>query len=142
LLIKTDSIGIEQWSISLGGPGDDIGSSVVEVKQGEFVLAGITNSMGSGAEDAWLARVKADQNSSYSNAEGGKGATRGNDVARGNDAEGGNVAGRVNDSAALEKDAANTTLDVSIDNLRPESGIDRNSYQAMLDFQKIFKQRR
>jgi len=130
LLIKTDSIGIEQWSISLGGPGDDIGSSVVEAKQGEFVLAGITNSMGSGAEDAWLVRVKADQNSSDSNAEGGNGAEGGYDVARGND------------SAALVKDAANTTFNVSINSWRPESGVDRNSYQAMLDFQKIFKQRR
>jgi len=130
LLIKTDSIGIEQWSMLLGGPGDDIGSSVVEVNKGEFVLAGITNSMGSGAEDAWLASLKAHKNLSEANAARENDATRGKDATKGNDA------------AALAKDAANTTSNGSTNNERLASGLDRNSYQAMLDFQKIFKQKR
>jgi len=138
LLIKTDSIGLEQWSIPLGGPGDDIGTSVVEVNQGEFVLAGITNSMGSGAEDAWLASLKADKNLSEAN------SASGNDAASGYDATSGNSATRekANSAAALAKDVANTTSNASTNNERPASGVDRNSYQAMLDFEKIFKQRR
>jgi hypothetical protein len=138
LLIKTDSIGLEQWSIPLGGPGDDIGTSVVEVNQGEFVLAGITNSMGSGAEDAWLASLKADKNLSEVNAASGNDAKSGDDATSGNSA----TRAKANSAAALAKDVANTTSNGSTNNERPASGVDRNSYQAMLDFEKIFKQRR
>jgi hypothetical protein len=58
MLIKTDPFGNEQWIMPLGGPGENIGTSVVKSIDGGYVMAGITNSYGAGAEDAWLVKVK------------------------------------------------------------------------------------
>ena len=57
VLIKTDPSGNEQWIMPLGGPGENIGTSVAESIDGGYVMAGITNSFGAGAEDAWLVKV-------------------------------------------------------------------------------------
>ena len=58
LIIKTDSIGREEWALPLGGPRDDIGTSIVESRDGSYVFAGITDSQGFGAEDAWLVKLR------------------------------------------------------------------------------------
>ncbi|MFB3764689.1 MAG: hypothetical protein ACE14P_05510 [Methanotrichaceae archaeon] len=60
LLIKTDSAGKEQWTLPLGGPQDDIGTAIVESRDGGYALAGITGSNGSGAEKVWLVKLMAD----------------------------------------------------------------------------------
>jgi hypothetical protein len=57
LLIKTDSTGKEQWIMPLGGPGEAMGTSVTESIDGGYVMAGVTNSFRSGAEDAWLVKL-------------------------------------------------------------------------------------
>ena len=57
MLIKTDPSGNEQWIMPLGGPGENIGTSVVESTDGGYVMTGITNSFGAGAEDAWVVKV-------------------------------------------------------------------------------------
>jgi hypothetical protein len=58
LIIKTDSIGEEEWRKILGGKADDIGTFAVQNRDGDYVLAGITSSFGSGAEDAWLIKMQ------------------------------------------------------------------------------------
>jgi len=58
LLIKTDPNGNAQWIMPLGGPGEDMGTSVAESLDGGHIVAGITNSFGAGAEDAWLVKVR------------------------------------------------------------------------------------
>jgi len=50
----------EMWHRSYGGAGSDVGNSVLEVKDGGYVIAGTTSSYGAGRDDAWL--VEADQN--------------------------------------------------------------------------------
>ena len=68
-LAKTDASGEEQWSVNLGGPGQDMATSVVESRDGGYAVAGITNSYGAGAEDAWLVKVGfGNANSTYSKA--------------------------------------------------------------------------
>lgn len=62
LLIKTDSTGKEQWMLPFGGLRDDIGTAIVESSDGGYVLAGITNSFGAGAEDVWLVKLTSDNN--------------------------------------------------------------------------------
>jgi predicted secreted protein len=57
-LMKTSSDGSKEWDLKLGGPGEDICTSVLESRDGGYVLAGITISFGEGAEDAWLAKVR------------------------------------------------------------------------------------
>ena len=59
LLIKADSEGVEQWSIRLGGRGDDIGTYALQSRDGSVLLAGITGSFGQGREDAWLVKLGA-----------------------------------------------------------------------------------
>jgi hypothetical protein len=56
-LAKTDASGAEEWSMRLGGPWEDMATSVVESRDGGYIVAGITNSYGAGAEDAWLLKV-------------------------------------------------------------------------------------
>lgn len=57
LIIKTNSAGQELWRGIFGGLGDDIGSFVIQNREGDYILAGITSSYGSGAEDVWLVKV-------------------------------------------------------------------------------------
>ena len=58
LIIKTDSMGGEEWRKIPGGRADDIGTFAVQNRDGDYVLAGITSSFGSGAEDAWLIKMQ------------------------------------------------------------------------------------
>ncbi len=57
ILIKTDSSGREEWALPLGGPGEETGCFALEGRDGGYLLAGITDSFGSGAEDAWLLKL-------------------------------------------------------------------------------------
>jgi hypothetical protein len=58
LMVKADNSGKEQWNMHFGGPGQSMSTSVVESNDGECAFAGITNSFGAGAEDAWLVKVR------------------------------------------------------------------------------------
>jgi hypothetical protein len=63
-LVKTDAFGIEQWEMLLGGPGQDMATSIAQSDDGNYVVAGITSSYGAGAEDAWLAKVRLENTTS------------------------------------------------------------------------------
>jgi len=53
-LIKTDANGNEIWSKTFGGTGQDMGTSVQEIADGEYIIAGDTNSFGNGGFDVYL----------------------------------------------------------------------------------------
>lgn len=57
LIIKTNSAGQEEYRKILGGMRDDIASFVIQNREGDYVMAGITASYGSGAEDVWLVKM-------------------------------------------------------------------------------------
>lgn len=60
-LIRTDSIGNELWTRTIGGSGRDYGQSIAQsTADGGFLIAGYTLSFGAGSEDAWF--VKTDPN--------------------------------------------------------------------------------
>jgi hypothetical protein len=60
LIIKTDSSGNEEWARVFGGGADDIGTFAVQNRDGDYIMAGITSTLGSGAEDAWLIKMRMD----------------------------------------------------------------------------------
>ena len=58
LIIKIDSSGNEEWAKVFGGGADDIGTFAVQNRDGDYIMAGITSTFGSGAEDAWLIKMR------------------------------------------------------------------------------------
>lgn len=66
-LVKTNSSGYMEWSMTYGGTDNDWAFSLVEVSDGGYAIAGDTTSYGAGAEDFWL--VKTDE---FGNAEWNK----------------------------------------------------------------------
>jgi len=57
LLIKTDAIGDTMWVRTYGGPGEDIGISLLVTAGGSFVIVGVTDSYGAGGRDVYLIKT-------------------------------------------------------------------------------------
>lgn len=60
VLTKLDSMGVTKWSKTYGGFNNDVAKSIVQLADSSFIIAGFTNSYGSGGYDALL--IKADKN--------------------------------------------------------------------------------
>jgi hypothetical protein len=73
LLIKTDQEGETEWERTLGGPADDEGWSVLETKDGGYLVAGVTESEGSGGKDLWLVKTYSDGYERWKKTFGGAG---------------------------------------------------------------------
>ena len=56
-IIKTDSFGNMLWNITYGGSEEDIGCSIVKVKDREYAIAGYTSSFGAENLDLWLVKL-------------------------------------------------------------------------------------
>jgi hypothetical protein len=80
LLIKTDSEGEMEWERTLGGAGDDEGWAVLETKDGGYLMAGVTESSGSGGKDLWLVKTYSDGYERWMKTFGGPGDDWGVDV--------------------------------------------------------------
>jgi hypothetical protein len=65
-LIKTDSLGNEEWSKTFGGGDSDQAWSVQQTEDGGFILAGNTFSFGAGNADAWLIKTDGSGNEEWS----------------------------------------------------------------------------
>jgi len=70
-LIKTDSTGKLQWQKTFGGSNNESASSVFQTSDGGYILAGYTDSYGSGVEDAYLVKTDSSGNLLWQKAFGG-----------------------------------------------------------------------
>jgi len=68
LIIRTNSAGEEVSRLILGGMRDDICSFVIQDRKGDYILAGITSSYGSGAEDVWLVKMRLEDQAAINSA--------------------------------------------------------------------------
>ena len=87
-LIKTDGSGIEQWSQTFGGSGDDQGYSVQQTADG-YIITGFTDSFGNGGRDVYLIKTDGSGIEQWSQTFGGSGDDGGSYVQQTTD--GGNI---------------------------------------------------
>jgi len=72
-IVKLNSSGSIQWTRTVGGTGYDMANSVVQCADSGFILAGYTNSFGSGNNDMYIVKINSSGNLSWSKTVGGTG---------------------------------------------------------------------
>ncbi|MDS0283197.1 PKD domain-containing protein [Haloarcula onubensis] len=70
-VMRVDGTGDERWNKVYGGPGDDWAFSHVGTDDGGYLLAGETDSAGSGGRDAWLLKTDSDGDAQWNKVYGG-----------------------------------------------------------------------
>ncbi len=73
MLVKTDSNGNMIWSQTYGGAGDSEAYSIIQTSDGDYALAGYTDSSGAGGKDIYLVKVDATGTLEWSQTYGGAG---------------------------------------------------------------------
>ncbi len=79
-VIKVDSDGNQLWAKTFGGTNLDVGVSIKQLPNGEFIVAGSTQSFGAGASDVWLIKLDENGNQIWAKTYGGTGNDYGNSV--------------------------------------------------------------
>jgi predicted secreted protein len=72
-LVKTDALGVMEWSQTYGRTGRDSAHSLVATSDGGYAIAGDTNSSDTGSDDYWLVKTDWSGNMEWSQTYGGVG---------------------------------------------------------------------
>jgi hypothetical protein len=70
-VIKLDANGNLQWTRTIGGPGDEIGLSLIQTSDGGYAIAGYTTSFGAGDRDVYIVKLDANGNLQWTKTIGG-----------------------------------------------------------------------
>lgn len=103
LLLKLNSIGDTIWTKTFGGSGNEEGWFVQQASDGGYIIAGETQSFGSGAKDVYLIKTDANGNALWTKTFGGTNDDMGNFVQQTSD-NGYVIAGYTKSMDAGEKD--------------------------------------
>lgn len=79
-LVKTNSNGDPQWTMTYGGGNEDSGFSVRQIQDGGYIFVGNTFSYGAGAMDVYLIKTDANGNETWSKTYGGTSSDEGKSV--------------------------------------------------------------
>ena len=79
-LVKTDSLGNQQWNKFFGGDDVDRGYAVQQTTDGGYILTGYTDSFGAGLYDMLLIKTDPSGNAEWTKTFGGTGRDYGNSV--------------------------------------------------------------
>jgi len=71
-LLKTDEQGTRAWDKTFGGSEDDVGMSVLQSRDGGYIVAGRTASFGKGGDDIWLLKTDSLGKEQWNTTFGGK----------------------------------------------------------------------
>ena len=69
ILIKTDASGVTSWQKTFGGANADGAYCVRQTPDNGYIIAGYSDSTGSGAADVWLIKTDSDGELSWSRSE-------------------------------------------------------------------------
>ncbi|MBK6914186.1 MAG: hypothetical protein IPH11_11270 [Ignavibacteriales bacterium] len=59
-IVRTDSLGEEIWTMTIGGTDDDEARSIKKTFDGGYIISGSTSSFGNGAKDVWVIKLSQD----------------------------------------------------------------------------------
>jgi len=76
-VIKLDANGNLQWTKTIGGPGNEIGKSLIQTSDGGYAIAGATTSFGAGEWDVHVVKLDANGNLQWTKTIGGPKDDRG-----------------------------------------------------------------
>ena len=79
-VIKTNSLGYHEWSETFGGSDSDWSSSIELTSDRGYIIAGVTTSFGTGADDVFLVKTDALGDEQWSRTFGGVGNDEGSSV--------------------------------------------------------------
>jgi hypothetical protein len=79
-VVKLDANGNLQWTKTIGGKKEDVGSSLIQTSDGGYAIAGQTNSFGAGEDDVYVVKLDANGNLQWTKTIGGPESEIGNSL--------------------------------------------------------------
>ena len=71
-VVKLDANGNLQWTKTIGGENEDVGTSLIQTSDGGYAIAGYTYSFGAGLTDVYVVKLDANGNLQWTKTIGGK----------------------------------------------------------------------
>jgi hypothetical protein len=96
--VQLDATGNVKWNKSVGGMGDEFGSSIVQIKDGGYIVTGATTSIGADGENVYAVKFDSSGNMKWKRTIAGTKYTHGSSIILTND--GGYAIGGYKDATA------------------------------------------